>query len=82
MEKPQNPKPPKTPKKLSLVRFDAPWLTPKQRRAYPFKKAGHYLFLGEIANMPEHCVVLDWKTNRTYVGYHTENFVELTADET
>jgi hypothetical protein len=75
-------KKPQKPKKLSLVRFEAPWLTSKQRRAYPFKQAGRYLFLGEIANMPAHCVVLDWKNNRTYVGYHTENFVELTVDET
>lgn len=72
----------KAPARLSLVRFDAPWLTSKQLRNYPFKKGGVYLFLGEIANMPEHCVVLDWKTNRTHVGYHTENFVVLTEDET
>jgi len=70
------------PKKLTLVRFKASGLSSKQRPTYPFKKAGVYLFLGEIANMREHCVVMDWKTNRTYVGYHTENFVELTEDET
>ena len=70
------------PRRLSLVRFVAPWLTPKQRRAYPFTENGVYLFVGEVANMPEHCVVVDWKGNRTYVGYHTENFVELTEDET
>ena len=70
------------PRRLSLVRFEAPWLSPKQRRAYPFKKDGPYLFMGEVANMPGHCVVIDWKENRSYVGYHTENFVELTEDET
>jgi hypothetical protein len=70
------------PKKMSLVRFEASRLSSMQRRAYPFKRNGTYLFLGEIANMPEHCVVLDWKNNRNYVGYHTENFVQLTDDET
>jgi hypothetical protein len=69
------------PKKLSLVRFDASWLSSKQRRAYPFKKNGLYLFLGEIANMPEHCAVVDQKSGRTYVGYHTENFVQLTQSD-
>lgn len=72
----------KVPKKLSLVRFDAPWLSPQQRRAVPFTKSGVYLFLGEVANMPEHCVVMDYKANRTYVGYHTDNFIQLADDET
>jgi hypothetical protein len=70
------------PQRLSLVRFEAPWLSPKQRRAYPFKRRGTYLFVGEVANMPGRCVVLDWKANRTYLGYHTENFVQLSEDET
>ena len=49
---------------------------------YPFKEKGTYIFFGEIPNMPDHCIVADYKTGKIYSGYHTDNFVELTDDET
>jgi hypothetical protein len=45
-------------------------------------KKRSYIYLGEIPNMPGHCVVLDLKTGRMFAGYHTDNFVELSDDET
>lgn len=32
--------------------------------------------------MRDHCVVAESKTARLYVGYHTDNFIELKDDET
>ena len=40
------------------------------------------IFLGEIPNMPDHCVLLDSVSHNVYAGYHTDGFVELTEDET
>jgi hypothetical protein len=57
-------------------------LSPHERRKLPFKPAKAYLFLGEIPNMPGHCVVADIKTGRLLTGYHTSNFVEVPDDET
>ena len=69
------------PRRLSLVRFAFENLPRRWHRDYPFKPRRAYLFLGEIANMGGHCVVIDPQTNRIYSGYHTGIFVELTADE-
>ncbi len=68
-------------KKLSLVRFDFDSIGRKYRARYPFKEGRSYVFIGEIVNMPGHCVVADHKTGKIYSGYHTENFVELSEDE-
>ena len=42
---------------------------------------GPYTFFGEIPNMPGHCIVMNSIKNFA-VGMHTDNFVELTEDET
>jgi hypothetical protein len=41
-----------------------------------------YIFLGEIPNMPGHCVLLRNNDGKLFSGYHTENFIELTDEET
>jgi len=66
---------------MSLVRFDFDSLPSRYRKQYPFRRGAMYVFLGEIRNMAGHCVVADARTGRLYSGYHTENFVELTAHE-
>ena len=68
------------PRERSLVRFAEP--SSALRGKYPFKRDVTYLFIGEIANMPGHCVVADLKSGRLISGYHTANFRELTDDET
>lgn len=71
----------KMPRKLSLVKFE-PSPTPVSfHRKYPFRRGVAYIFLGEISNMPGHCVVVNRKTGKIYSGYHTENFVELEENE-
>jgi hypothetical protein len=47
---------------------------------YPWVPGANLLFLGEIANMPGHCIVVDRK-GKVWWGYHTENFRELTMEE-
>ena len=41
-----------------------------------------FLFMGEIANMPGHGIYLNVKTHRFEIGYHTDDFVELSEEET
>lgn len=71
----------KSPRKLSLVKFNFEAVPAQYRRKYPFRASKIYIYFGEIANMPGHCVVADHKTGKIYSGYHTENFIEINADE-
>jgi hypothetical protein len=71
-----------TPRRLALVKFRfPPAITAGNIARYPFKKDEAYVFLGEIPNMRGHCVVADRKSGKIHVGYHTELFSELSADE-
>lgn len=72
----------KKPRKLSLVVFDFENMPKDFHDKYPFQKEQHLIFLGEIPNMEGHCIVIDNATGKFYSGYHTENFRELTDDET
>jgi len=40
-----------------------------------------FIYLGEIPNMPGHCVVAGNWTGRIYSGYHIENFRVATEEE-
>ncbi len=72
------------PRRLALVRF-LPRVSAAVRGAeaprYPIKKGAAYIFLGEIPNMPGHCVVADLKSGMVHAGYHTESFTEISSDE-
>ena len=71
-----------TPRYLSLVRFRFDSLPVEYHAKYPFVDGRTYVFFGEIPNMGGHCVVADHQTGQLYSGYHAENFIELTDDET
>ena len=43
---------------------------------------GPLIFLGEIPNMPGHCVVIEIVSKELHIGYHTDRFEELPEDET
>ncbi len=47
---------------------------------YPYKAGDRVLMLGEVAQMPGHCVIA-LQDGRVLFGYHTENFRRLTEDE-
>lgn len=72
----------KIPRQYSLVRFLFDSMELKYHSQYPFTRKGVYIFFGEIPNMPGHCVVADHQTGKLYSGFHTENFAELSEDET
>lgn len=69
------------PRKLSLVKFDMGNSPESDWKYYPFAEHDHFIFMGEIPNMPEHCVIVNVKTGQVFSCYHTDNFVELTEDE-
>lgn len=62
----------------SVVKFVLP--TPTLAGQYPFEDGEHVLFLGEIENMPDHCIVVA-KGGSVRWGYHTENFETVPEDE-
>ena len=70
-----------TPRHLSLVRFIGAPSALHGDLAYPFTALRTYVFLGEIPNLPGHCVVAEHPTGPIYSGYHSELFRELTFDE-
>jgi hypothetical protein len=73
---------PTKPRRLALVKFvSPPVIRGRKSASYPFKKDEAYVFLGEIPNMPGHCVVAAKKNGKIHAGYHTESFAELAADE-
>ena len=68
----------KIPRQYSLVKFTC---EKDHWHFYPFTSNGVYIFLGEIPNMPGHCVVVEHKSGRIYSGYHTDRFKEIDEDE-
>jgi len=65
-------------KQNQIVIFDNP---PKgYEDKYPWKVGQSLLFLGEVVQMPGHCIVVD-KAGKVYWGWHTDNFREPTEDE-
>ncbi len=66
------------PRQYSLVKFTPE--CPEKKDNYPFDNKWPLLFLGEISNMPGHCIVAD-KKGKIHYGWHTENFTEIPEDE-
>jgi hypothetical protein len=83
VKKSREPKEPKEPRFLAFVKL-ADWMTDEQRNHYVeiFGSAAALLYLGEIPNMRGHCVIYSKDTNKMFVGYHIENFVEMSEEET
>lgn len=45
-----------------------------------FKNDSLVIFLGEIPNMPGHCIVAGHESGRIYSGFHTETFKEYVEE--
>jgi len=79
------------PRPYSFVRFKFENVAEEDKSYYThfqLEKNQILLFISEIANMPGHCIVTKLTSNkdesdsvRTYTGYHTSDFVELTDEE-
>ena len=70
-----------TPRQYSLCRVDISQWPGYQFVSIPFANGDTVIFLGEIPNQPDHCIVWHVEQERIYAFYHTENFVELTEEE-
>jgi len=52
------------------------------RSLFPLPEDEIFVFLGEIPNMPGHCIVIGRDTGNAYIGYHVNSFTVLSEDET
>lgn len=73
------------PRQYSFVKYDVSNLPAMYQKQYQdgmlvFSPTCRYIFLGVVPNMEGHCIVTD-DDGKLYVGYHIENFIELTDDE-
>ena len=63
-------------KPMTLCKFDFNDLPIKYHSQYPFSRKDLFVYLGDITNMSEHCVVVRTSDNVVFSCYHTENFIE------
>ena len=56
---------------LALVEFR---VDEESAGKYDFKNGQLFVYMGEIPNMPGHCVVADYLTGKVSCGYHIDNF--------
>lgn len=64
-----------------LVRFDFDKLPAEFHSQYPFTRKDVFVYLGDIVQMPGHCIVVRTKDNQIFTCYHTDNFLALTGNE-
>lgn len=70
-------------RQYALVKIDEEfksWLIANSPES-PMLEEESFLFMGEVPNMPEHCAVAGATTGKVYIGFHTDNFVELSEGE-
>lgn len=67
----------------TMVKFDYEGMPKEYHKHYldKFPKNEVFVFMGELQQMPEHCIVMNYKTGKIYSGYHIEDFIPLTDDE-
>ena len=69
------------PRQYSLVYFDFDsFPSDFDTSSYPYERKTAYLFLGEIPNMPGHCVTVG-DFGEIISGYHTDNFKEILPED-
>ena len=47
----------------------------------PISAEGLYIYLGEIPNMKDHCIILDYLSGQAIIGYHIDNFREAKEED-
>jgi hypothetical protein len=72
---------PKKPRIRALVKFNFDDVPAEYHRKYPFSSEDRFVYLGDIQQMGGHSIVVRLSDGRVFCGYHSENFVELKADE-
>jgi hypothetical protein len=61
---------------MRQMQFKFDGLPKEYRDGYPFEEGELILFMGEIENMPGHCVVVK-RNGKVIWGYHTDHFFEV-----
>ena len=75
----------KVPRQYSLVRLTEEtkqWLIENGHDDSPLVQHDVFVYLGEIPNMPGHCVLASHKDGVILSGYHIEDFEEIPEEET
>lgn len=72
-------KKPKQIRQNALVRFKPS--REKDWHYYPFTSKDTFVYLGDIAQMTGHCVVVRNQDGRIFTCYHTDDFYELKDEE-
>ena len=67
--------------KNTLVRFDFDDLPVNYHGEYPFTRKDRFIYLGDIVQMPGHCVVVRISDGHVFCCYHTDNFVKVPEEE-
>jgi hypothetical protein len=73
-----------TPRQYALIKvtpLHKQWLLKNGQKNSPLLSDDVFVFLGEIPNMPKHCVIAGYTSGKIFSGYPLFNFVELTEDE-
>jgi hypothetical protein len=72
------------PRQYALVRL-VDWfkeqLVEHESKDSPLLAEDVFVYLGEIPNMPGHCVVAGHHTGRIVSGFHIDDFEEVPSDE-
>ena len=68
-------------KERSLVKFDFSMIHSMDEHNYPFGPEDRFVYMGDIVQMPGHCVVVRVSDGKNFVAWHTDNFIELTEEE-
>jgi len=68
-------------KSLTLVKFDFDGVPESYHKKYPFIDTDVFVYLGNIVQMPGHCVVTRMSDGKIFNGFHTDSFIELEEDE-
>ena len=63
----------------TLVKFDTHNLD--NWDDYPFSKHDRFVYMGDIVQMPGHCIVARLSDGKIFTCYHTYNFVKLSENE-
>jgi len=74
--------PNRVPRVNSLVRYADWYINWANGNGLKFTAQDQFIYLGEIPNMKGHCIAVRQHDGKMMIGYHIENYVELTEDET
>ncbi len=73
--------PPRTPSLVKLEPTYKKWLKEHLSDSPLLKEKDTFMFMGEVANMKGHCIVIGMESDTIYKNFHTDDFIELTEEE-